>query len=209
MFSLYSNSKGSGVAVLVRRLVQPFDGQICYSTIISWAGSWQWPLASVRLLCRLKKRINFRLFVTSLTVHIGRWRKFSTFELNHDKTNTITVYLAVSTQISLGILSVWSVFATVDPKIPIEYMKRNLSINYPDAHADLSLRRAHCYSVGFAMWLISSMYLSYPLRARAWSGWSDAQVDATVYVRHFLGFVRLWFVLSKTKGPALSAVAKN
>ena len=31
----------------------------------------------------------------------------------------------------------------------------------------------------------------------------------TLYVRHFLGSVMLWLVSSKSKGPALSAVAQE
>ena len=91
MFPLYSNSKGSGAAVWVRRLVQTFAGCICYKNHHSRAGSYLWPLAAARLwvmsLEKRDKRWHFVLFITSSTVCTGRWRKLSLPEPKLTKQN--------------------------------------------------------------------------------------------------------------------------
>ena len=75
----------------------------------------------------------------------------------HDKTNKVTVRPAKS-QISLGICPVWSKSA-VRMKKPwvLSYplrAQRRLWSDWADAQADLSLRWAHTYFVGFVMsWL--------------------------------------------------------
>ena len=92
-----------------------FGGHICYKKHHSRIGFYRWPPAVARFwvlsLEKGGKLKHFALFLTSSTVHIGRWWKLSTFEPKHNKTNNITACLAKLIQISLGILPVWPVFA--------------------------------------------------------------------------------------------------
>ena len=78
----------------------------------------------------------------------------STSEPPHDKTNKMTVRPA-KTQISLGIRSVWSVFAVRSvgswgPNVSSCGQQRLWS-DWADAQAGLSLRWAHYHFVGFVM----------------------------------------------------------
>ena len=90
----------------------------------------------------------------------------SLYEPRHDKTNKMSVRPA-QTQISLGIRPVWSESSLcaqwVDPMFlhadsedsDQTGRKRRLWSDWAEAQADLSLRWAHTYFVGFVMsWLI-------------------------------------------------------
>ena len=77
---------------------------------------------------------------------------FRRFELPHDKTNKMTVCPA-KTQISLGILPVWSK-SSLSAWVLIYPLsaQRRLWSDWADAQADLSLHWAHSHFGRFVMW---------------------------------------------------------